>query len=100
MMAYTIREYVEAIDTASITFGGDAEQHDDLIRHIGNAGRKDLRLKDDEGQPLWVLQKQDGKQEIKFDFAMASVLSWKACADARKSGAKPRAKSTGIRRIY
>lgn len=100
LMAYTIREYVEAIDTASITFGGDADQHDDLIRHIGNAGRKDLRLKDDEGQPLWVLQKQDGKQEIKFDFAMASVLSWKACADARKSGAKPRAKSTGIRRIY
>lgn len=99
-MAYVLREYVEAIDTASITFGGAEDEHDDLIRHIGNAGRKDLRLKDDEGQPLWVLQKQDGKQEIKFDFAMASVLSWKACADARKSGAKPRAKSGGIKRLY
>lgn len=99
-MAYTIREYIEVIDSASITFGGTDEQNDDLIRHIGNAGRKDLKVLDEEGQPLWYLHKQDGKQEIKFDFAMASVLSWKACADARKSGAKPRAKSGGIKRLY
>lgn len=99
-MAYTLREYVEAIDAKSITFGGTSDAHDDLMRHIGNAGRKDLRLKDDEGEPLWVLQKQDGKQEVKFDYAMASVLSWKACADARKSGARPRGKHAGPRRIY
>ena len=98
-MAYTLREYVEAIDSGLIGFGGTEEQNDDLIRHIGNAGRKDLRMLDDEGQPLWVLQKQDGKQELKFDYAMASVLSWKACLDARKAGAKPHRRGTP-RRIY
>lgn len=96
VMAYTIREYVEGIGNESITFGGTDEQHDDLIRHIGNAGRKDLRILDDEGQPLWVLQKQDGKQDLKFDYAMASVLSWKACMDARKSGAKPKSSTLGV----
>ena len=100
VMAYTLREYIEAIDKASITFGGLTDQHDDLIRHIGNAGRKDLRLRDDEGLPLWVLQKQDGHEELKFDYAMASVLSWKACADARKAGAQPRRKVRAPRRIY
>jgi len=99
VMAYTLREYVEALDAGSITFGGVPDTNDDLIRHLGNAGRKDLRLRDDEGQPLWVLQKQDGKLEVKFDYAMASVLSWKACADARKAGAKPRGSSVP-RRIY
>jgi len=101
VMAYTLREYIEAIDTGLITFGGTVEQCDDLVRHIGNAGRKDLKIMDDAGQPLFVLQKQDGKLEVKFDYAMASVLSWKACLDARKSGAKPRrtARRT-VRRIY
>lgn len=100
-MAYTIREYVEAIDAPSITFGGTVEQLDDLIRHIGNAGRKDLRILDDEGKPLWVLQKQDGKQELKFDYAMASVLSWKARMDAIKAGAKPRRRAGRVpRRLY
>jgi hypothetical protein len=100
-MAYTLREVVEAIDTGTITFGGTTEQHDDLIRHIGNAGRKDLRLLDDEGKPLWVLCKIEGKQELKFDYAMASVLSWKACMDARKSGAKPKRRTARPpRRLY
>ena len=100
VMAYTIREYLEAIDANSISFGGLDTQHDDLIRHIGNAGRKDLRLRDDEGKPLWVLQKQNGHEELKFDYAMASVLSWKACTDARKAGAQPKQKSRAPRRIY
>lgn len=100
MMAYTIREYLEAIDSASITFGGTTQQQADLIEHLGNAGRKDLKILDDEGKPLFVLQKQDGKAEVKFDRAMAGVLSWKACADARKAGAKPRPKVRAPRRLY
>lgn len=101
VMAYTLREYVEAIDSASIAFGGAGEEHDDLIRHLGNAGRKDLKILDDHGQPLWILQKQDGRADLKFDFAMASVLSWKARLDAVKSGAKPRPKRRRTpRRLY
>lgn len=95
-MAYTLREYLEAMDAGIVTFGGaviadsDFNPHDDLIRHLGNAGAKALKTLDDEGKPLYVMQKQDGKQELKFDAAMASTLSWKAVLDARKSGAKPR----------
>jgi len=100
VMAYALRRYVEAIDTEVVSFGGLDRQHDDLIRHIGNAGRYDLKIRDDEGQPLWVLRKQDGHNELKFDYAMASVLSWEACMDARKSGAKPRRKNRAPRRIY
>jgi len=101
-MAYTLREYQEAIDAKSVRFGGasrpdaDFDPHGDLIRHLGNAGVKELRVKDDEGKPLYVMQKQDGKQEIKFDAAMASTLSWKAAMDARKSGAKPRTKRRAV----
>ena len=101
VMAYTLREYVEAHGAGTITYGGVGSAHDDLIRHLGNAGRHDLRIMDDEGKPLWVLQKQDGKQDLKFDHAMASVLSWKACLDARKSGAKPRRRTASApRRLY
>lgn len=106
-MAYTLREYLEAIDTGSVTFGGpnmatenESNQQQDLVDHLGNAGRKDLKIFDDEGKPLWVLQKQDGRLNEKFDRAMAAVLSWKACADARKAGAKPRQKLRAPRRLY
>lgn len=99
-MAYTIREYLEAIDSASITFGGTPEQQTELLEHLGNTGRKDLRILDDEGKPLFVLCKPDGRNDLKIDRAMASVLSWKACADARKAGAKPRPKARMPRRLY
>lgn len=101
-MAYTLREYLEAIDSKSVTFGGienpdgDFDPHGDLIRHLGNAGVKELRLKDDEGKPLYVMAKQDGNQILKFDAAMASTLSWKACLDARRTGAKPRKKRRAV----
>lgn len=99
-MAYVIREYIEAIDSGSISYGGTESQHDDLMRHIGNAGRKDLKILDDAGEPLWIMQKQDGRQDLKFDYAMASVLSWKAYLDANKAGAKPRPKVHAPRRLY
>lgn len=107
-MAYTLRETLEAIDSGSITFGGadaltaggTSNQQKDLLEHYGNAGRQDLKILDDEGKPLFILCKQDGRADLKFDRAMAGVLSWKACMDARKSGAKPRPKARAPRRLY
>ena len=97
-MAYSLRSYTEAIDSESITFGGN--DVDDLVRHIGHAGRKDLKIRDDEDVPLWVLQKQDGRLQNKFDACMASVLSWEARTDAIREGAKPRQKVGAPRRLY
>lgn len=110
MMAYVLREYQEALDSGAISFGGRSvpdtiigktfSPHDDLIRHLGNAGKKELRLRDDEGQPLYVMQKQDGQMGLKFDAAMAAVLSWKARLDAIKGGAKSApAKRSVIRKL-
>lgn len=109
-MAYALREYQEAIDAGTIRFGGRVNPdfvigktlspHDDLIRHLGNAGKKELRIRDDHGEPLYVMQKQDGQMGLKFDAAMAAVLSWKARLDALKGGAKPvQKKRAVIRRI-
>lgn len=107
-MAYTLREYMEAIDSKSVTFGGvtlltdegGSNQQADLLEHLANAGRQDLKIRDDEGKPLFILCKQDGLRELKFDRAMAGVLSWKARMDARKKGAQPRPKARMPRRIY
>lgn len=99
-MAYALREYLEAQAAGSVTFGGGQDDHADLIRHLGNAGRRELRIKDDEGFPLSVMSKQDGRAELKFDAAMAAALSWKARLDAIKAKAKPKAKRRAPRRIY
>lgn len=99
-MAYAARAYAaSAVDSSEVTFSENVWR-DTLIRHMGNAGRRELTLLDDQGKPLWVMQKQDGRLEDKFDAAMAGCLSWTACLDARRSGAKPRPKTWMPRRIY
>lgn len=101
-MAYTAREYREAHDSGSVTFGGtagDEGTNASLLRHLKNAGRHETNLVDDQGKPLAVMRKQDGRDDLKFDAAMAGTLSWKACLDARKAGATPK-KKTMPRRIY
>lgn len=98
-MASAVRAYAEAIDSGLVTFA-ENPWRDILLRHMGNAGRRELRILDDEGKPLWTLKKQDGRLEDKFDAAMAAVLSWVACVDARRDGAKPRRKAYLPRRIY
>lgn len=105
MMAYAHRELLEGIDSQSLRIGGPVgaegevfRPHLDLLRHVGNAGAKELRLKDDEGKPLYVMQKPDGRPEVKFDAAMALSLAWKARGDAIKSGAKPTTRSASVPR--
>lgn len=97
-MAMAVRAYVQAIEAGEVSFGGP--HVDSFLRHLGNAGRRELKLMDDMGQPLWVMQKQDGRLEDKFDAAMAGCLSWVACLDARREGAAPQPKTWTPRRIY
>lgn len=98
-MADAARIYAEAVDAGIVTFPA-SPLRDALLRHMGHAGRRNLTLSDDKGELLWTLQKQDGRLEDKFDAAMAAVLSWRACIDARREGAKPRVKAYAPRRIY
>ena len=87
--AYMARAYGEAIDGQQISFVG-AKYVADFKRHISHAGRKDLKITDDQGQPLWHLQKLNGLPQNKFDACMAGNLSWQARLDAITAGARPR----------
>lgn len=70
----------------------------DLARHIGNAGRKELRnILDDRGEPMHILAKIH--KDRKLDAAMAGLLSWQAYLDAHKAGAAQRRKPTRPKRI-
>lgn len=101
-MAYGHRQLLEAFDTGSVLIGGDAspdaefDPHGDLVRHLVSAGAKELKIKDDEGKPLLIMKKQDGRDDLKFDAAMATSLGWIAAMDARKSGAKPRSAGLNV----
>ena len=106
-MAYGHRRLLEAFGTGTVRLGGvadaDAEfdPHGDLVRHLNNAGKKELNVRDDNGEPLYVMQKQDGRLDLKFDAAMALSLAWIAAMEARTAGAKPRRRpKRGPRRIY
>jgi hypothetical protein len=87
-MAKSLRSYREAINSGALTWAPDAPGAADLSRHVAAAGRKDINLTDDDGTPLFILDKIH--PERKFDAAMAGVLSWEARLDALKAGAKPK----------
>lgn len=106
-MAYAVRDYAEALRTGAVRYatdirtvpGSDTESSTDaLLRHLGNAGRVDTNLVDDEGKPLWLLNKLHPSR--KFDAAMAAVLSWQGHLEALRQGAKPqRRRSSRVRRV-
>jgi hypothetical protein len=84
-MGKAAKAYKEAIDTAVVTHTGD----ETLVRHVGNAGRVDTNLWDEEneGHKLWILGKI--RPEVRFDACMAAVLSWQGRLDALAKNAQP-----------
>lgn len=108
-MAHACRDYHEAMTSGAVTFGLDTRvvagspiegetYTEALARHIGNAGRVDTNLYDDEGQLLWILNKLH--ETRKFDAGMAAILSWQARLEALKKGAtKTKRRSRRVRRI-
>lgn len=104
--AYSARAYKEAMSSGSVTFGGADDTsaeflaHSDFIRHLVNVGTKDTRLLDEEGVPLLIMAKPDGRLGFKIDAGAAGNLSWQARLDAIAAGAKPRKRTrVRIRRI-
>lgn len=81
-MAYAIKAFNTAITGGELRHSGSP----DLTRHIGNAVRRHLRLRDEEGQFLWTIYKERPDSPHKIDAAMASVLSWEARCDALAAG--------------
>lgn len=83
-MAYALEGFQTAIAEGRISHNGDAA----LTRHIGNAQRHDLNMRDELGKPLWVIRKERAESPYKIDAAMAAVLSWEARNDAIAAGAR------------
>lgn len=82
-MAYAVRNYRESIKD-DLTHDGDPT----FTRHIGNARREELNVKDDDGRPMWGLTKEFKASPDKIDGAVGGVLSWRARGDAIAAGAK------------
>lgn len=86
-MAYAIKAYETAITAGELLHDGNPH----LKRHIGNAVRKILNMRDEEGHPLWTIYKERPDSPHKIDAAMAAILSWEARSDALTAGlGKPR----------
>jgi hypothetical protein len=82
-MAYSVRAYSRAMTAGDVSHNGD-----EIFRqHIANARRRQLRMLDELGQPLWVIEKERHDSPFKMDAAMAGDLSWEARCDAIAAGA-------------
>lgn len=81
-MAYAIRAFANAIASRALSHDGAPE----LTQHVGNACKHLLNMVDEEGQRLWVIQKDRSDSPHKIDAAMAACLAWEARNDALATG--------------
>lgn len=84
--AFAVANYADAIANGDLTHDGDKT----FARHIRNAVRRKVTVKDEEGRELYVLSKDRHDSPRKIDAASAGVLSWEARGDAIAAGAKKR----------
>ena len=84
----------------SAQVGGDLSHDGDGVfaRHIRNARRRPQNVRDDEGRPLWTLDKP--APQLKMDAAMAGGLSWEARSDAIAAGALDKRKKRSGRAAF
>lgn len=82
-MAYALRAYATAQRGADLSHDGDTV----MARHVGNARKRETRLKDEEGRWMWLISKEHPNSANKIDAAMAGCLSWEARGDAIAAGA-------------
>jgi phage terminase large subunit-like protein len=81
-MAAALENFTTAMKEGTLEHDGDARYQ----RHIGNSRRRDLPQVDENGKPLWIIQKERPDSPHKIDLAMAGILSWQARTDAVSSG--------------
>ena len=81
-MCFALRAYRSAMSSGDLSHDGDSV----MARHIGNATKRATNVVDDDGKPMWVIEKPEERRKI--DAAMAGCLSWEARGDAIAAGAK------------
>jgi phage terminase large subunit-like protein len=81
-MSYAIKAFETAVTAGDLSHDGSAG----YTRHIGNAVKKILTIRDEEGKPLYTIYKERPDSPHKIDAAMAGILSWEARGDALAAG--------------
>jgi hypothetical protein len=76
------RSYASAIKGGQVTWTGGLS----FPSHIGAAQRRDIHMTDEDGTPLWVMEKERHDSPNKIDYAMAGALSWQARLDSIAAG--------------
>lgn len=84
-IADSCRAYAHAIHDGELSHDGNP----DFARHIGNAHKRPLDMRDEDNRPVWIIQKERPGSPMKIDAAMGGVLSWQARRDALAAGAGP-----------
>lgn len=76
------RSYATSIATGEVTNDGKPA----FSSHIANAHKRDIKMTDEDGTPMWVMFKERHDSPHKIDAAMAGGLSWQARLDAIAAG--------------
>lgn len=82
-MAFALAEYRAAISAGDLSHDGDRR----FIAAIANAHKHMMNFRDDDGELMWIIQKERPDSPLKIDAAVAGCLSWIARADAIAAGA-------------
>lgn len=82
-MSYALESFDTAMKEGRLLHDGS----DALARHIGNACKRQLYERDEEGKALWLIEKERSDSPNKIDLAMCAVLSNEARNDVIAAGA-------------
>lgn len=83
-MAVALENFSTAMKEGTLAHDGDKR----VDAHIGNSRRWNIPgMFDEQGKPIWLIQKERPDSPMKIDAAMASCLSWQARTDAIAAGA-------------
>ncbi len=91
-MGFLVRSYASAIVGGEFNHNGDAV----FAQHVGNARKRWLNVKDNEGNRLFTVQKERAGSAHKIDAAVAGGLSWQARSDAIGAGMAQPAKRPSV----
>lgn len=82
-VGWAVREYTSAVHAGDF----DHDPDETFARHVKNAVKMKLNVRDDKQRFLTSIQKDRPDSPRKIDAAMAAVLSWECRGDAIASGA-------------
>ncbi len=85
-MAQSLAQYRVAQVSGAVTHDGDPR----FAAAMANAHKHMQQFRDDDGNPMWVIQKERPDSPLKIDAAVAGSLSWEARGAAIAAGVRNR----------